>query len=114
MHGRVAEDGAGHVLKLSTELGMTNHFLGSVSISRVPRVARAGCLKSAILAHIYITHSIDHCDEPGAAKRYLEGNIISRALMLFPAVHNWLKLSQFSILASIPVEMRSRSVAIYP
>ncbi|CAL1151385.1 unnamed protein product [Cladocopium goreaui] len=35
MHGRLAEDGAGHVVKLSTELGKTNHFFGSsVSISR--------------------------------------------------------------------------------
>ena len=26
MHGRVAEDGAGHMVKLSTELGTTNHI----------------------------------------------------------------------------------------
>jgi|Cyp1metagenome_2_1107374.scaffolds.fasta_scaffold10960_6 hypothetical protein len=54
MHGRLAEDGAGHVVKLSTELGKTNHFFGSsVSISRVPpRVACACCLKSAFLARI--------------------------------------------------------------
>ena len=47
-------------------------------------------------------NSFDQCDEPGAAKRYLEGNLLSRMFMLFPAVHNWLKVSQFSILASVP------------
>ena len=59
MHGRVGEGGAGHVVKLSTELGKTktNHFFGcSVSISRVPpRVACACCLKSAFLACILST-----------------------------------------------------------
>ena len=50
----------------------------------------------------YLINSVDHCDEPGAAKRYLESNLFGRVFMLFPAVHNWLKLSQFSILASVP------------
>lgn len=35
----------------------------------------------------------------GAAERFLNSNVFCRALILFPAAHNWIKVRQLSILA---------------
>ena len=40
----------------------------------------------------------------GEAERFLGGNFFWRFRMLFPAVHNWLKISQLSIL--LPYSVR--------
>lgn len=49
-------------------------------------------------------------DGAGAAKRYLESNLFGRVFMLFPAVHNWLKLSQFSIV--VPCIIRTELIEL--
>ena len=59
-------------------------------------------------------NSIDHCDEAGAAERYLEGNLLSRVFMLFPAVHNWFKVSQVSILASLTMHPKYPNIKAIP
>eukprot|EP00435_Cladocopium_sp_Y103_P046814 s3310_g13.t1 len=91
----VREDGAVGVQRRSRLRASAASFALIIGrASRAFRAARRGAseMVKARLMRRRLTET-----GAGAAKLYLEGNILSRMMLLFPAAHSWLKVVQFSI-----------------
>lgn len=99
----VSEDGAAEVQRRSRPRASMVEMIGAA-------LAAARRRTDMIFTKARAMHGRVAEDGAGAAKRYLESNFFGRLFMLFPALHNWLKVFQFSIV--VPCIIRTELIEL--